>query len=58
MQREAELTALCRQLSSYLRAERQLRADEVSSLRGRLEHIILTASKCREGTARNSNFDM
>ncbi|XP_037069670.1 protein outspread-like [Pollicipes pollicipes] len=33
-------------LSTYLRAERQLRADEVSSLRDRLEHIILTASKC------------
>ncbi|XP_043188068.1 protein outspread-like [Amphibalanus amphitrite] len=48
--REAELTALCGQLCSYLRAERQLRTDEVSSLRARLEHVVLTASRCQQGS--------
>lgn len=43
-QHEADLGELCRQLGHFLKAERQLRTDEVSALREKLEHIILTAA--------------
>lgn len=43
-QHEADLGELCRQLGHFLKAERQLRTDEVTALREKLEHIILTAA--------------
>ncbi|XP_042229657.1 protein MLP1 homolog [Homarus americanus] len=45
---EADLGELCRQLGHFLKAERQLRTDEVSALREKLEHIILTAANMQE----------
>ncbi|CAL4061322.1 unnamed protein product, partial [Meganyctiphanes norvegica] len=56
---EADLGELCRQLGHFLKAERQLRTDEVSSLREKLEHIILTAATMQdqnsEVTTENGN---
>ncbi|XP_069990123.1 putative leucine-rich repeat-containing protein DDB_G0290503 isoform X20 [Penaeus vannamei] len=45
---EADLGELCRQLGHFLKAERQLRTDEVTALREKLEHIILTAANMQE----------
>ncbi|XP_076038197.1 myosin phosphatase Rho interacting protein outspread isoform X4 [Oratosquilla oratoria] len=45
---EADLGELCRQLGHFLKAERQLRTDEVTSLREKLEHIIFTAANMQE----------
>ncbi|KAK8748703.1 hypothetical protein OTU49_015953 [Cherax quadricarinatus] len=45
---EADLGDLCRQLGHFLKAERQLRTDEVCALREKLEHIILTAANMQE----------
>lgn len=44
LQHEADLGELCRQLGHFLKAERQLRTDEVTALREKLERIILTAA--------------
>ncbi|XP_071518225.1 uncharacterized protein osp isoform X4 [Panulirus ornatus] len=52
---EADLSELCRQLGHFLKAERQLRTDEVSALREKLEHIILTAANMQE-QRRNTNL--
>lgn len=44
LQHENDLGELCRQLGHFLKAERQLRTDEVTTLREKLEAILLTAA--------------
>ncbi|XP_063875328.1 protein outspread-like isoform X18 [Scylla paramamosain] len=45
---ESDLGELCRQLGQFLKAERQLRTDEVASLRDKLEAILVTAAAMQE----------
>nr|XP_045626396.1 serine-rich adhesin for platelets-like isoform X4 [Procambarus clarkii] len=54
---EADLGDLCRQLGHFLKAERQLRTDEVSALREKLEHIILTAANMQAEQRRDTNSE-
>lgn len=54
LQHEADLGELCRQLGHFLKAERQLRTDEVTALREKLEHIILTAANMQGNKRTNA----
>ena len=49
--REEELATLARQLGQYLRTERQLRPDEVSALRHRLEEQLLLSGPSGSSSA-------
>lgn len=50
LQHESDLGELCRQLGHFLKAERQLRTDEVATLRDKLEAILLTAAAMQGNT--------
>ena len=50
LQHESDLGELCRQLGQFLKAERQLRTDEVASLRDKLEAILVTAAAMQGNT--------
>lgn len=62
LQHESDLGELCRQLGQFLKAERQLRTDEVATLRDKLEAILLSAAAmqgnagCRCDIHNNSNI--